>query len=595
MLSNGDEATRRTSHYSPVISQQPSWVAIGGYERALATVASLALMPSAESLSHGPRRNRTKQLEIRPRMTLTKNGKFFQPPHVGSEDFKELFARVAAAGVGRPVDKEGIPQGPWTPDLLAAAISQIDANPAGIELRTVQLWFENNDKGISANNIRWLARVLGCNDPEAASAWQAELSAAQSRLVSKRRAVRRAGSNLQKEEDDDHQLLVTPETAEGATRRRRFSLVRVSEAAFSSKSFLNLPAFVFAGAVALQFVSYFLGIHSVTYLGEGGVEKQVGFLWAPNWTFVFMLFMPLFMSLVVDQITAWKSLGRPRLHSNIGDAELADGWMRKVEFSSYTFGAAFIICIGFAGVFQWIYVRLIPVLNGEGNHAIDWGTQAFVRPDEISIVQQVAFSGAAYLYMSVCFYLFAAGLILLTTLAEDFAQLEETLQNQLEERPSRSAEAIGSAIMRGIFRCTVAGLLIAMCMKLQSLYVVVPAANIWAWLVTDIELVSSRLGQTVEWGEYSMPTHYTSLLVAFLVCVVFTFGVTRIGLKGRLNIPLLRMTAAVLFLILVYFLIGAITGFSVLLGMGILVALYGLFDPGFGTSKMVQRDGGDVL
>ena len=77
-----------------------------------------------------------------------------------------LFARVAATGVGRPVDRDGCPQGPWTPDLLAEAISEIEANRAGIELRTVQLWFENNEKGISANNIRWLARVLGCNDPQ---------------------------------------------------------------------------------------------------------------------------------------------------------------------------------------------------------------------------------------------------------------------------------------------------------------------------------------------------------------------------------------------------------------------------------------------
>ena len=117
---------------------------------------------------------------------------------------------MATAGVGRPVDKDGFPEGPWKPDLLAAAISQIDTNPAGIELRTVQLWFENNDKGISANNIRWLARVLGCNDPEAASAWQNELSAAQSRLVSKRRAVRRTQSDLQDEPSDELHSLATP-------------------------------------------------------------------------------------------------------------------------------------------------------------------------------------------------------------------------------------------------------------------------------------------------------------------------------------------------------------------------------------------------
>ena len=528
-------------------------------------------------------------------MLLIKNGKFFQTPHGGSEDFKELFAHVAAAGVGRPVDEDGFPQGPWTPELLADAISQIGANPAGIELRTVQLWFENNDKGISANNIRWLARILGCNDPKAASVWQAELSAAQSRLVSKRRAVRRTESGLQIEPDDDLQSLRTPDHAEDEIQRSWFSLARVSEAAFSSRSCLNLPASVFAGAVALQFVSYFLGIHSVTYAGEGGVEKQVGFLWAPNWTFLFIVFMPLYLSIVVDQLTTWKGMGRSRLLSNLGEAEKTDDWMQKVEASSYTFGAVFLICIGFAGVFQWVYVRLIPVLNGRGNYAIDWGSQAFVHPDEIGIIQQVAFTGAAYLYMSFCFYLFVAGLILLTTLVDDFAQLEENLHRQLGVGRSRQAEAIGSRIMRGIFRCTVVGLLIAMCMKLQSLYVVVSAPNIWAWLVSDMGSVTTRLGRQVDWGEYSMPTHYTSLLVAFLVCVVFTYGVTRIGLKSSLDIPLVRMTTAVLFLILVYLLIGVITGFTVLLGIGLLVAVYGMFDPGFRASNKAQRGGGYVL
>ncbi len=502
---------------------------------------------------------------------------------------------MAAAGVGRPVDKDGFPQGPWTPDLLAAAISQIDANPAGIELRTVQLWFEKNDKGISANNIRWLARVLGCNDPEAASAWQAKLSASQSMLVSKRRLVRRTRSDVQNEPGDDRRSSATPVLSAGASHRRRFSLARVSEAAFSGRSLLNLPASVFAGAVALQFVSYFLGIHSVTYAGEDGIEKQVGFIWAPNWTILFIVLMPLFLSLVVDQIANWKSLGRSRLLSSTVDAVRPGEWRQKVEASSFTFATVFLICIGFAGIFQWIYVRLIPVLTGNGSYAIDWGSKALVRPDEIGVVQQVAFSGAAYLYMSVCFYLFVAGLILLTTLVDDYAQLKKSLDHQFDVDRTRSIDAAGSTIMRGICRCTVAGLLIAMCMKLQSLYVVVPAPNFGAWLASDIGSVFTRLGKQVDWGEYSMPTHYTSLLVAFLVCVVFFYAATRIGLRGSPEIPLARMTAALVFLVLVYLLIGLIAGFSVLLGIGVLVAVYGLCDPGFGASNKALREDGYVL
>ncbi|ETW11229.1 Copper resistance protein A [Roseivivax marinus] len=187
---------------------------------------------------------------------MIKNGKYFVPPDGGDDDFKTFFARVAAEGVGRPADSDGCPQGPWTPELLAEAISQIDGNRAGIELRTVQLWFEDNEKGISTNNIRWLARVLGCNDPEGASAWQAALSRSQARLTARRRARRQKETSHDTDKDDR-----TPDNAPRPTRaedpRQGFSLARVSEGIFSRGSPLNLPASVFAGAVALQFVSYF--------------------------------------------------------------------------------------------------------------------------------------------------------------------------------------------------------------------------------------------------------------------------------------------------------------------------------------------------
>lgn len=158
-----------------------------------------------------------------------------------------MFQQLATTGAGRPVDKDGFPSGPWTPDLLAEAITQIDANHAGIELRTVQLWFQDNNKGISSNNIRWLARVFGCGDPEATSAWQAELSAAQARLIAKRRQNRKItndqppGRSLEAAEG--------PAAAQPSPKsKRRMSLATRSEAIFSRDSPLDLPSTVFAGA-----------------------------------------------------------------------------------------------------------------------------------------------------------------------------------------------------------------------------------------------------------------------------------------------------------------------------------------------------------
>lgn len=89
---------------------------------------------------------------------LIKNGKFFVKPVIEGEDFKALLKYAFSAGAGRPVDANGFSEGPWTPDLLAEAISEIDANNSGIELRSVQRWLQDNDSGINPENIRWLAR-----------------------------------------------------------------------------------------------------------------------------------------------------------------------------------------------------------------------------------------------------------------------------------------------------------------------------------------------------------------------------------------------------------------------------------------------------
>ncbi|RJT32654.1 hypothetical protein D3227_26750 [Mesorhizobium waimense] len=523
---------------------------------------------------------------------MIKNEKIFLPPPGDESDFKEIFKRLAAAGAGRPLGKDGFPAGPWTPELLAEAISQIDSNRIGVDLRTVQLWFQENEKGISTANIRWLARVFGCDDPVATSEWQMELSAAQSRLSAKRREWKRAGSSVAQEipdtalaatfDDDTASPAELKRDTDAKGPRRRFSLARKSEAFFSHGSPLNLPASVFAGMTALGFLSYIIGIHNVTYERADGLVKQVGFLWAANWTLDFMVFLPLFFFFAIELLVFWKSEGRRKLAAQGDQVESDDAWLRNVDASSYTYWSVFLICLLFAGLFQWIGVSLIPLMKGGGNYAMDWGKIALVRPEVISVPETVVFTGLAYLYMCLVFYLFFVGLILLHTVVHDLWRIGEAASNRRELDYERELNEASLRVMRGVFRCTVLGVLVAIWMKVQSSYLASSGENIVAWLVGDMSSMFQGRDDVSTGFRYRMPTHYSSLLIAISTCVVFLYGSIRLGVERRFCMPLWRMSAVVALLVAGYLLIDAFAGFSILLGIGVLLAIYGLFDPGLG-------------
>ncbi len=370
-------------------------------------------------------------------------------------------------------------------------------------------------------------------------------------------------------------------------RRRRGGLALVAEGIVARKSPLDLPATVFAGAVSLGLVSYFLGIHNATYERDDGVTKQAGFLWAPNWTLLFTVFMPLFFIFAADVLTYWKDKGRAATLAAVGSTTDDHGWSRAVEASPYTYWAALVFCLGFAGVFQWIEVRLIPLLQDREDFAIDWGSLAIVRPDLISRPLTAAFTGFAYLYMSICFYLFSVGLILMYTMTHDFHEIHR-IRGSGASQPVISD--IRRRIMRGIFRCTIAGMLIAICMKLQSSYLTSHAGNILEWLISDFS--SAVRGSNAERSQTTSPspTHYTSLLVALMALIVFLHALLRLGHENRFDTSLSKMVVVVALIASAYLAIDLFVGFSILLGLATLAAFYGLFEPVFGL-PVEQRSG----
>ena len=537
---------------------------------------------------------------MKPSNMLIKNGKFFVQPDAGGRDFKVLFKNLAAAGAGRPVDENGFPKGPWTADLLAEAISLIDANRAGIELRTVQLWFQDNDKGISPENIRWLARIFGCDDPKATSAWQAELSASQRQLVAQRRERQKSlvssaseASNLEEiavEVGDGIVIDADDDLPDDTQPKRRFSLARTSEAIFGGGSFLDLPVSVFAGAAVLGFMSVFLGVHSITYAENNGPLKQVGFFWAPNWTLLFMVFLPLFLGFCHEVIAFWKNEGRDLLVAASGSTEGNNGWLKKVEASPLTYWSVFLVCIGFAGLFQWVSVRLLPLIDGSRDYAIDWGSIGIIRPELTSVMAQAFFTGIAYLYMCLCFYLFFVGLILLYTLAYDYRDIKRQSERVDDDNLSDAILGVSAKISRGVFRCAISGILIAICMKLQSVYLVTDSSDIISWFVNDFLAVTVGNDTIFSSKDFSTPNQYTSMLIVMVTVFTFAYVISQVGLARQFGSVPVKMAGCILSLVIAYTAIGMFDGFSIILGLSILLAAYGLFDPWLGSrSGNVER------
>ncbi len=473
--------------------------------------------------------------------------------------------------------------------MLAAAISEIDYNRVGVDLRTVQLWFQENDKGISATNIRWLARIFGCDDPVATSEWQVELSEAQSRLAAKRRVGKKADSSFATVRNTTAHPLRAIDASSPSTEFVRdggaenpapnSGLAARSEALFDSGFPLNLPAVVFAGATSLGFLSYITGIHSATFKRADAVDKQVGFLWAPNWTLLFMAFLPLFFVLVIELLAFWKTEGRVKLLAMADSSQGNDTWAKRIQSSSSTYWAVLLVCLVFAGLFQWIEVCLIPLMRGGGDYAMDWGKLAIVRPELISVPEAIFFTAAAYLYMAVCFYIFFSGLILLCTIANDFWKFRGDRANALEANHESTIESVRGTLLCGIFRCALLGVLIAICMKSQSSYLSSTGKNIVAWFVDDMASALYGLGTSGSGMPYRSPTHFSSLLVVVSSCTVFVFGSIRIGVGRSSRMALWKMTAIVTVLVSSYLSIGGFPGFSILLGVGVACAIYGLFNP----------------
>ncbi len=381
---------------------------------------------------------------------------------------------------------------------------------------------------------------------------------------------------------------------------RRFNLAQRAEAAFSNRSKLNLPASVWAGCVTLGIVAYVMGVHSVTYSPKDGLEKQVGFFWAPNWTLLELVLLPLFLLNVVELLAYWKHRRILLAIRDIPSAPVDDGWVRRVDSFAVSHWAVLFICVFIVFALQWSGVHLRALLSRDvGDLMVDWNLIALVRPEIISVTEAIFLSLLAFMYTAAICYLFLTGLVLMFTVAQDFKEICETPGHHLHSANNNLVAEVGKTLMHYFFRCTILGIWIAMCIKLQATFLLSDGENILKWLIKDASFALGISNDPNGLLEQRALAHFTSFLLMFSTSFVFFFGYVQISrtlesgthsTSGSQTIrlspfPSRTLLGIVGLLIANFLLIGQTSGFSLLLVISILLSTLSLLNPVFGREQ----------
>lgn len=213
-------------------------------------------------------------------------------------------------GAGLPVTKnDSDPK--WTTSQLLDRVNAHRKPKNSIDLRTIQNWLQmTNSKGIGAENRAILAKIFGCGDPDLTHQFRVEFQKANQRLANQRR------NSSVKVQQAPWLIFQTD---------RLFSL--------SSRYELSVSVFVFC--VALCFMAYVFGVHDIKYSPETGVDKQVGFFWAPNWLLVGLVLLPLYLRIACEALYFWKTEGRSTILSEPDVSLRLNQWNNELSKYHY--------------------------------------------------------------------------------------------------------------------------------------------------------------------------------------------------------------------------------------------------------------------
>lgn len=518
-----------------------------------------------------------------------KKGKYFLPPPADIRDVKGLFRFAYDHKVGCPATKDSKPRNGWTPKLFAEAFSALDPSGKTLDTRSVYNWLQDREKGIRKANLLTIAKVFGCDDPASVEQWRDAFL----RALSSEELFNGAPSDRK--------------VAAGVSplSRKRFQLSAWSEKLFDSEVPYNLSIFVFCGAVCLGLFATSIGLDSVTYSLSDGTAKQVGFLWAPNWTIVFLVILPIYLAIIGNLVRFWKQTGRPNLSKLSGQSHQCLSWDDHIRTSELSFRVIFLASVVVVSGFNWVMSYLIPLITDNSGHlAVDWGRVAVERPDIVSSYAAIAFTAAVFFYMAACSFLFFVGLLLLLLVAFDFERITGNSEPPLKGVTLTGAREDVDHVVSSTFRCVILGLMITLLIRAQSDYLLSPASSILSWLAADfLSLANASGGNGVHYPS-SLPAYSNSLISLIAICAVFFVSMYKLRsahqtlLRNAESQPpsvqkpavsWMLLVLLVLFFVCTYFLTGIVRGFSVMLVLCSIICIWALLDPSLAKPRKLDE------
>lgn len=510
-------------------------------------------------------------------------------PLSGDLDFKELFQEAISARAGLSFVETVDANSDWTPSLLAEAILAADPRGRGVDVRTVQNWFQDNDKGISSENIVCLACVFGAGDPNAIVAWRKELRAANKRLASKRRSRRKKSLPMLTDETklDDESL------SDGghASPKNEIGLVGISERVFTSTDGLGISIVVWAGYFLLCLVSFFVGNYNITYTAGPGLSKQVGFFWSVSWPIECLLLYPASFLLIAHLVSFWKREGAAMVQS----AGQCSGWDDTIDSLRFPFWVAALVAFALIFAMQWGGVYLLGLTQEDTPDLVDWILVARFRPDAVSLWEALFVSFIAFFYSGLIYWLYFTGLLLLFAISDDFSKRVKLSSSNVS---LGSMKIVGEKLQTAIFRCTVIGILVATAIQLNAVYLKSDGESSFAWLTNDfLAGIGTHATDWAYLGQSSVSSLTSAILLLlhvalYAVCTVKVhsgmriwhirkFGTERpLGEESTQQNPfrnrLLRQLCTLGILCLNFSLLGRFVGFTLLLFASLFVAVAGI-------------------